>query len=339
MNNSHISHLSSFISPPWGSRWGVALSTLVFSFFLMGCQGEQANDKWPDGLTVDALLPMTPVKNQTQNPFCWLFAPLATIETEHLAQGDSVNLSVRYLARMFLYEQGMRYYSGSSKGREISLRGTMPMCLQLLSRYGIQPYDYYERNQIEEPNFKVLARKVMKAADICRARRESETEFERQLNELLDKETGYLVRYVHMLGAEYTSREFAHSVCRPNEYVMLTTTDSHPYNQWVDLHLTDNQWGDRFYNVPQDTLMQYIVRALRSGHPVGWEGGLHGQRTDDHCMTIIGLAHTQQNRYFIFKNSLGTEYGKDGLVCLSYNYVRNNTIAIMITRDIMRVVK
>lgn len=215
------------------------------------------------------------------------------------------------------------------------MRGTMPMCLQLLSRYGIQPYDYYERNLVEEPNFKVLARKVMKTADICRARRESETEFERQLNALLDKETGYLVRYVHMLGAEYTSKEFAHSMCRPNEYVMLTSTDSQPYNQWIDLHLTDNQWGDRFYNVPQDSLMHDVVRALRSGHPVGWEGGLRGERADDHCMTIVGLAHTPQNRYFIFKNSLGKEWGRDGLVCLSYNYVRDNTIAIMISRDII----
>lgn len=299
----------------------------------MGCKRERAIDEWPEGLTIDTLLPTTPVKNQGENPLCWIYGPLATLETEHLAQGDSVNLSARFLTRMFLYEEGRRYYrSGNPEGREISLRGTMPMCLQLLSRYGAQPFDYYEGRRTEELNYAVLARKVMKTADICRARRLPTTEFERQLNNLLDQETGYLAPFVHMLGAEYTSKEFAHSVCRPDEYVVLTSTDSQPYDQWVDPQLPDNQWGDRFYNVPQDTLMRCIVRALKRGHPVGWEGGMRGQRSDDHCMTLIGLAHTPYKRYFVFKNSWGTERGRNGLFCLSYEDIRDNTVAVMMAR-------
>ena len=43
--------------------------------------------------TNDLLLPMTPVKNQGKSELCWAYAMLATIETEHLVRGDSVNLS------------------------------------------------------------------------------------------------------------------------------------------------------------------------------------------------------------------------------------------------------
>ena len=50
--------------------------------------------------TNELLLPMTPVKDQGNTEFCWAYAMLATIETEHILRGDSVNLSPQYLGRM-----------------------------------------------------------------------------------------------------------------------------------------------------------------------------------------------------------------------------------------------
>ena len=41
-----------------------------------------------------AMLPTTPVKDQGHNELCWLYAMTATIESEHAAQGDSVNIGV-----------------------------------------------------------------------------------------------------------------------------------------------------------------------------------------------------------------------------------------------------
>ena len=43
--------------------------------------------------TNEVLNRMTPVKDQGDSETCWIYAMLATIETEHLAWGDSVNLS------------------------------------------------------------------------------------------------------------------------------------------------------------------------------------------------------------------------------------------------------
>lgn len=37
----------------------------------------------------DVMLPTTPMKNQGSSSLCWAYAMLATIETEHLVQGDA----------------------------------------------------------------------------------------------------------------------------------------------------------------------------------------------------------------------------------------------------------
>ena len=53
----------------------------------------------------DVLLRTTPVKDQGNSNACWIYAMLATIESEHLRDGDSVNLSATYLCRHALAEQ------------------------------------------------------------------------------------------------------------------------------------------------------------------------------------------------------------------------------------------
>ena len=50
--------------------------------------------------TVELRLPTTPVKDQGSSSLCWVYGMLATLETEHIMRGDSVNLSPDYVARM-----------------------------------------------------------------------------------------------------------------------------------------------------------------------------------------------------------------------------------------------
>jgi bleomycin hydrolase len=204
-------------------------------------------------------------------------------------------------------------------------------------------------------------------ADAAIARRSGMKELRKQVGELLDHEIGYMPRYVHMLGAEYTSLEFGHSVCMPDEYVALTSFTHHPFGQQFALEVPDNQLHDVFLNVSCDTLMLCIERSLRAGHPVCWEGDLSEdgfsfkkgvgelsvpdsqtdavqkqrqreferfQTTDDHCMTLVGIAHDQQGkRYYIAKNSWGENNPYKGLVYLSEDYVRIKTIAAVVLRE------
>lgn len=322
----------------------------LFPVLLAGCGRRHEKAYVPaEKFTVDLRLPVTPVKDQGTSPLCWVYAMLATIETEHIMQGDSVNLSPDYVARMYLSEQAerRRLLPGGMVRNEppVSLRGMSTMLIDLIQTYGLQHYDAYHREP--DMDYNVLCREIDRGGDADR---------------LLDENIGTLPRQVFWLGAGYTPMEFAHSVCTDDEYTALTSFTHHPYGQRFPLEVPDNRFHDTFLNVPLDTMMHRIVRSLREGHPVCWEGDasepgfLSGQgfavlqdesrkvtamcrqkafeahqTTDDHCMEIIGLARDQHGRrFFLCKNSWGTGNRYRGFMFLSEPYVQMKTVAIVV---------
>ena len=324
---------------------------LFLSFLvLISCEKQRGKvNVSEEKFTVDLRLPTTPVKDQGSSSLCWVYAMLATLETEHIMRGDSVNLSPDYVARMYLSEQANRRRLLPNKVVQkeagITTRGMCTMALDLIQTYGLQHYDAYRH----KPNmdYNVLCRKL---------------DYGNDTEKLLDKYIGPLPNQVFMLGALYTPLEFAHSVCTDDEYIALTSFTHHPYGQRFPLEVPDNYFHDTFLNVPLDTMMNRIVQSLRAGHPVCWEGDisepgfLFGEgyavlknekkkvtaerrqasfearrTTDDHVMEIVGLAHDQHGRrFFLCKNSWGTANRYHGFMFLSENYVRMKTIAVVL---------
>ncbi|MFC2514748.1 MAG: C1 family peptidase [Prevotella melaninogenica] len=319
-------------------------------FVLISCGKQRSEADIPEEkFTIELRLPTTPVKNQGTSSLCWAYAMLATLETEHIMRGDSVNLSPDYVARMYLSEQANRRRLLPNKiaQREsaITTRGMCTMALDLIHTYGLQHYDAYHRK--EDMDYNVLCRKL---------------DYGINTEKLLDKYIGPLSKQVFMLGALYTPLEFTHSVCTDDEYLALTSFTHHPYGQRFPLEVPDNYYHNTFLNVPLDTMMNLIVQSLRAGHPVCWEGDIsepgflfgegfavlkhenkkvtaeHRQAsfeahrtTDDHVMEIVGLAHDQHGRrFFLCKNSWGTVNRYHGFMFLSENYVRMKTIAVVL---------
>lgn len=326
---------------------------LIFSFLLLvSCSRQEATK--PYAFHNDVLLKTTPVKDQGNSELCWDYAMLATIETERLQLGDSVNLSPDYLARLWLQEQARTYYL--SRGRlKVSLRGMMPMTLHLMERYGIQPYDSYHP-------FGAISYVALSKASMQVARASTNLRMlDNRLGDLLDKQIGYLPPTLFMLGMGYTPQQFAQSIYLPGDYIALTSFTHHPFGKPFVMESADNRMLDSFYNVPIDRLMNTIISHLRHGHPVCWEGDISEpgfnfysgiatltdedhtptqqerqrafeqfQTTDDHCMELCGLAHDRSGRlFFIAKNSWGTDNPYGGFMYLSYNYVRMKTIGVM----------
>ena len=317
---------------------------------LVSCGQQRSRVDIPkEKFTIDLRLPTTPVKDQGASSLCWVYGMLATLETEHIMRGDSVNLSPDYVARMYLSEQANRRRLLPNKIVQkeagITTRGMCTMALDLIQTYGLQHYDAYRHKP--DMDYNVLCRKLDQGNDA---------------EKLLDKYIGPLPNQVFMLGALYTPLEFAHSVCTDDEYIALTSFTHHPYGQRFSLEVPDNYFHNTFLNVPLDTMMNRIVQSLRSGHPVCWEGDisepgfLFGEgyavlknekkkvtaerrqdsfeahrTTDDHVMEIVGLAHDQQGRrFFLCKNSWGTANRYHGFMFLSENYVRMKTIAVVL---------
>ena len=319
-------------------------------FVLISCGQQRSRVDIPkEKFTIDLRLPTTPVKDQGSSSLCWVYAMLATLETEHIMRSDSVNLSPDYVARMYLSEQASRRRLLPNKVVQkeagITTRGMCTMALDLIQTYGLQHYDAYRHKP--DMDYNVLCRKL---------------DYGNDTEKLLDKYIGPLPKQVFMLGALYTPLEFAHSVCTDDEYIALTSFTHHPYGQRFPLEVPDNYFHNIFLNVPLDTMMNRIVQSLRSGHPVCWEGDtsepgfLFGEgyavlknekkkvtaerrqasfearrTTDDHVMEIVGLAHDQHGRrFFLCKNSWGTDNRYGGFMFLSENYVRMKTIAVVL---------
>ena len=331
---------------------------LIFSFtsFLFVSCNRQETAK-PNAFHNDVLLKTTPVKDQGKSELCWDYAMLATIETERLQLGDSVNLSPDYLARLWLQDQARTYYL--TRGRvKVTLRGMMPMTLHLMERYGIQPFDSY--HPFGAISYIALTKASMQVARASTSLRRLDD----RLGDLLDKQIGYLPPTLFMLGMGYTPKQFAQSIYLPGNYVALTSFTHHPFGKPFVMESPDNRMLDSFYNIPIDQLMKTIISTLRHGHPVCWEGDISEpgfdfyrgiamltnedhtptqqerqrafeqfQTTDDHCMELCGLAHDRHGRlFFIAKNSWGTQNPYGGFMYLSYNYVRMKTIGVMIKR-------
>lgn len=114
------------------------VSIIIIALLLSACKPEQKE------FVDDILLPMTPVKNQGENELCWAYAMLATIETEHLVRGDSVNLSATYVGRKLkAYQKAI----GSSPNTQRAMCQTL---LNIIQRDGIVGYDVMPDDATED---------------------------------------------------------------------------------------------------------------------------------------------------------------------------------------------
>ena len=270
------------------NRW---LVLLIAVLLLAGCSRRRVQRA---DVTVDLLLPMTPVKNQGKSELCWAYAMLATIETEHLVRGDSVNLSAVYVGRMLRDVRGkmddVRRKTEEGKNEKDTKwqRAMGQTLLNIIQRYGIVGYDVLPDDATD------------------------------------DLPTPH---HVFMLGMEYTPLEFAHSVCAPGEYVSLTSIPDSPYYRKVEVPVPDNWEHNRLLNIPLDTLRHRVSRALDNHHPVCWE-------SSGHAMAIVGKAHDKRGRkYYILKNSWGTGDDNDGMVYMPASRLWRDMVALYMTHD------
>ncbi|HRN16236.1 MAG TPA: C1 family peptidase [Xylanibacter oryzae] len=330
-------------------------TTVLFT----GCVQKKYN---ADRFTVETINRYTPVKNQGFSSDCWAYAMLATIESEHIERGDSVNLSVAYVMRMRLKDEFRRYYL-SGGHIWFTERGMGQTLINTIETYGAMPYDSYQ----DKDGFRsgVLCNKLKYIADNAIGRKSGLKYTDNIVESNLDDLLGPAPLHVYMLGAEYTPLEFAHSVCGKDEYVALTSYTHHPFYQQFALEVQDNWEQNQQMNLPLDSMENMVIKALRHHHSVCWEGDtsepgfsfvsgvarLQNENkvvtqkdrqnsfekfltTDDHCMEILGLAHDRYGkRYFICKNSWGTDNPYKGLMYMSENYFRLKTIAVYLVKN------
>lgn len=327
---------------------------LLVLMAMASCRGDDATAvSRPEGFNPEVLLPMTPVKSQGRTELCWLYAMLAAIETDCLAHGDSVNLSVTWLERKYIEEQAAEAFFSDA---DISMRGTLPLALNIISRYGLMSYDAYNIDGLNTPDSTTamgsttaLSRKLKHMVTTMARSGKGFGSARNAVAELLDTELGSVADSFSVYGARYAPQQFMRSCMDEGAWQAYTSFTHHPFNTRFAPELRDNRLHDLAMNVAPDSMMSIIDRSLRSGHPVAWEGCMsslpeskgniakHRQQlferrrmTDDHCMCIIGMGTAADGkRYYILKNSWGRGYADNGLCYISAQQLALRTIIIV----------
>lgn len=272
---------------------------------------------------------------------------LATIESNRIAMGDSVNLSAAFYERMLLAEQAEALFMNQGKG-EIKVRGMIPHLMTLIDRHGALMENTYHHHN-ENLNYKVLVREIQLMARNFASGNKGLDAFKTELNSLLDREISFLPKRQFLLGADYSLEEFGHSVALFGDYEFLG----------ADYAFPDRRESDVVKSVEPDSLLKITEKSICEGKAVCWEGDTSEpgynwamgvadidldrntilknyhkdiqsfKTTDDHCLEICGIAHNKAGRkFFICKNSWGKTNKYDGLMLMSFEYFLAKTILI-----------
>ena len=335
---------------------------------LAGCGGVSIGEKprmnIPRGMRILKLNGMTPVKNQGSGSACWAYAMLAAIETTHISMGDSVHLSPAWAVRALMEDAYMRNVmtKGADRGSAIGMGMTL---LNIIRKDGMVPYDSYpDRDGRGVPTGIILNKTRLIAEKAVNARKGPQA-YQKALDGMLDDAMGHRPKNVYMYSAQYSPLEFAHSVCRDDEYIGIASCTHHPFGEWFVMETADNWERNSFYNMKIEKMMEIVKKAVSDGKGVCWEGDISEngfnfwkgiadlelpkgkdiqqerqkeiesyKTTDDHCMAIVGLACNASGKtYYIMKNSWGTDNPYGGLMYMSEDYLKMKTMAVFLPRE------
>lgn len=314
--------------------------------------------------------PITPVKNQSRSGTCWDYATVGFFESEILRKtGRTYDLCEMFVANKNYVDEALFHVRMHGDSR-FSEGGSADDVLAVLKTHGICPEEAMPApgsltgdslaNFTE--SFSVLTPYVEAVAK-NKAKKLSHQWLE-GYQAILDAYLGKCPEKFVYEGREYTPRSFAESLGLDfDDYVSITSYTHHPFYTSFIIEAPYKWRPQQSYNVPLDSLMNIIDKALEKGYNVCWGGDVSGngfnrqglaqekttptqelrqQRFDqwdstyDHVMLIFGKAKDQYGHvYYMVKNSWGESGDYKGIWYMQDNYIALNTTYIFLNREVL----
>ncbi len=295
-----------------------------FALVLVGCdKGELKFNYVPEEFVTEIKLKFTSVKNQGRSELCWIYSSFAVLESEMMMKGDSVNLSTNFIARKYLEDIFRDYYLSKGQTR-VDLRGGGPMAIDLTRRYGVVPDEAYLSKR--DVDYFGLINEIKSIADSALVNNDPLDVFQKKVISILDNSIGEVPDSVELHGKMVTPKEYGQYLLADREYIVMMSNKKFPIGKNVDPKLKDNRLGCLAENVSGDTLAARVLKSLQNGKAVMLEGGPN----DNHAVAIVGMGHDKRGvRYFVAKNSWGTNNPTSGFFFIEESYLKKHTALVM----------
>lgn len=189
---------------------------------------------------------------------------------------------------------------------------------------------------------------------------------------ILNEYMGEIPESFTFQGKTETPKTFANKFVPLNSknYIELTSYNHHPFYQKIMLEIPANWRFKKYLNLPIESFMNTIDNALDNGFSLAWDGDIgggsedgfkdkgyarvkgeyedeklisqkqrqsaykRGTTRDEHNMHLVGYTYDRKGeKFYILKNTWGSNRGIDGSYYLSENYFRLRTISVTVHKD------
>lgn len=306
---------------------------------------------------------------------CWSFSTTSYFESEiYRLSKKKIKLSEMYTvyweyvekAKRFVSERGNSFLGEGSEANAVT---------RIWKKYGIVPEETYtglkpgqkfhdHRKMFEEMNNYLQG---VKAANAW-----NEETVVNTIKDILNHYIGIPPVKVRVDGKEYTPGEYLNDVTglKLDDYADVMSLMEKPYWQQVEYKVDDNWWHNKdYYNIPLDTFMEIIKKAVRNGYTMAIGGDVseagilrnhdvamvptfdipseyideyarqfrfsNETTTDDHGLHLVGYENKDGKDWFLIKDSgAGGHNGNNfGYYFFHEDYVKLKIVDFMIHKD------
>lgn len=218
-----------------------------------------------DGKVLEA----TSIKSQGETATCWAFAGISMVESELMRMGKGeVDISEMWIVRNAYFEKALRYVRmhGTVAYRSGGWSGDV---FNIIAKYGILPESAYPGKQDGTARHGELSAslKAFLKAVVDNKNGTLSTAWVDGLNGLLDTYLGKVPEKFEYNSKTYTIESFNKEYfINPSDYVVLTSFQCYPENEWVQMEIPDNWGWQNAFNIKFKDFRGLIDNSINKGY-------------------------------------------------------------------------
>lgn len=342
----------------------------ILIFFLISTSSGYLQAPDYSKINITNYVKCAPVEDQQYSSTCWSFASTSFIESEiYRSKGVFYDLSEMYFSR-YSYVNKINAYLKANGHIFFTPGGQFHDVLEVIKKNGAVAEEAYNGDPFSTHyyDYSMLDTLVWQyTSSLIKLHRTVPTAQDWKVyNNLFDAYMGKVPDHFSYQGRTFTPKSYIMDALgfNPDDYIEITSYTHHPFFESFVLEDKFNWMKKEYYNVTLDDFVEITNNAILNGYSVCWDGDVTEPTfnqeqwsaylaediiTDqvtrqqmymdtttkiDHMMHLVGFGKDDKNEtWYYIKNSWG-KYGPNlGYFCMSLNYFKLKTVAIIVHKD------